>query len=355
MRLLSLASLVLFGLTGCLAAPPLPPAPSTPDDASGALGPSVILLLTPTSTAAATLGAVVSPDTGEPSSTRHIVVPRAQSTSSYVRYEGLRELSLSAGVASDLFGGADAGASTHVSYDVSIEQTLYLAGEQPYDARSRCCDPVGHLDPACGEHVIRAFVGSGTFRYLAQSGASSSAGFGDVEVHDGVSYQVERTRHFASALFAIEVAPSESVCATALCDARSVTGVCTRCRAVGAQSDVGAASAPAEGLLDLRCDDMPPATSARATVRGEVVVEDCYDLASATLSLSGPSLSGGVSAPMTAVDPSGSVSFVRAVDLTTSGAGSAAIALDLGDCRCGDRPARCRLDPELELAIEAVQ
>lgn len=346
--LVSLAFSSLTLLAGCLAAPPLPPAPSTPDDASGALGPSVILLLTPPSAAAATLGAVVSPDTGEPSSTRHIVVPRSASTSSYVRYEGLRELSLSAGVASDLFGGADASASTHVSYDVSIEQTLYLAGEQPYDTRSRCCDPVGHLDPACGEHVIRAFVGSGTFRYLARTESASSVAFGDVEVFDGVSYQVERTRHFVGALFAIEVAPSESVCATAFCDARSVTGVCTRCRAVGAQTDVGAASAPAEGLLDLRCDDMPPLSPARATIRGEVAVEDCYGVASVSLSLPGAS-----SETLTASDRTGSVSFVRAVDLTTTSAGGAAVALDLIDCRCDDRPARCRLDPELELAIES--
>lgn len=341
-----LLTLAPFLVTACVAAPLNAP-PVVPDDASSALGPSVILLLTPTSTPESTLGAIVSPDTGEPSSTRRLVVPLAASTHGYLRYEGVRELTLSAGVASDLFGGTDAGASTHVAYDVSIEQTLYLAGEQPYDTRSRCCDPAGRLDPSCAEHVVRAFVGTGTFRYLARTGTATSGGFAGIEVHDGVSYQVERTRSFAGTLFAIEVGPSAPVCETAFCDLQASDGTCVRCRAVGAQSTVETANAPADDLLEVRCEGMPPGAPARTTLRGELVVDDCSYDGAATLSLG-----GATGEPLTGSDATSRIAFARTVDLTTTSDGRASVSLGLVDCRCHGAPARCRLDPELELAVE---
>lgn len=351
------ALLSLLVLTGCLA-PDVPHfSDAMPEARLPALGPSVVLLLAPESAVSEVVGAVMDPTTNAPLSTRRLVVPATASSLDYAHYEGVREMSVQAGVSSDLFGGIEAGTVTHVSYDVTIHRTVFLAGEQAYDARSRCCtaalDGSGRLDPSCeAGHVVRAFIGSGTLRYLTRSASTSDVGLEGLEIHDGVSYRIERERRFTELVFAVEVAPSAPICEHAFCDQRDAGGTCTRCRALGRQSDLDSFSAPADAVLDVSCVAMASAAPARLSVRGDVVVHDCYGSAAVTLGVRSPDARVPIEIP-SPVGLGSPITFARTVSgLTTTGGGRLEASLDVLRCECGTSSARCSLDTELELAVE---
>lgn len=348
---LGLAGLLL---SGCI----LPGVSSGPADAPDelrALGSNVVLLATPQREPENLLGAVVEPDVG-PLLTRSMIVPATASSLGYLTYDGVREIGVSGGVAiSGLDGDVDVAAITHVSYHVTISDTLYLAGEQAYDARSGCCLERGEVDASCeGGYVVRAFVGTGTFRYLARTEASAGFGAGGIETYGDAVFSVERERYFSHAVFAIEVAPAAPICDRAFCDERDGDGDCVRCRALGMQSELGMLAAPADDLLEVACGAMAPGADARVTVRGDVLSECAGGL---TVSL-GVTARGARSDhfELTTLDAMESpVGFARTLDgFTTSADGTLDASIDLLGCRCDDLPARCRLDRELELAVETV-
>lgn len=326
------------------------------DDVLDALGPRVLLLANPQDSLVGVLGAVIDPVTGSPIPTRRLVVPSATSSLDVVRYSGIRELSVSAGVATDLLGSSSE-LSTHVSYDVTVWQTHYLVGDQPYDADARCCDAAGRVEVECeAGYVVRAFVGSGTLRYLSSEASSRSFGIeeGPFETYGNTRYRVERERRFTSAVFAVEVAAPEAVCERAFCDLRETSGACARCRVLGMEAELSSMTAPAEGALGVVCDGMRAEAEATVTVRGDLSVEDCeFGAPSATLRLR---TEGAVSESFelgSSVGASSPLTFVReSPRLLASSAGLLVADLDLTDCRCGDLPARCVIGRELELAVE---
>lgn len=321
-----------------------------------ALGPRVLLLANPQDSLVGILGSVIDPVTGSPTPTRRLVVPSSTSSLDVVRYSGIRELSVSAGVATDLLGSSS-DLSTHVSYDVTVWQTHYLVGDQPYDASARCCDEAGRVEGACeAGYVVRAFVGSGTLRYLSSEGTSRSLGLpdGPFETHGSNRYRVERERRFTSAVFAVEVALPEGVCDRAFCDERETSGACARCVVLGMEAELSSMTAPADGALGVVCDGMRADAEATVTLRGDVIVEDCSTgVPSATLRLR---TEGAASASLELGSSEGASSpltFARESPRVRASSGGLLVAdLDLVDCRCDDRPARCELGRELELAVE---
>ena len=355
-----LAAVLLAGsslLTTCLATPvgPFEPVGDPDDDARDALGPRVLLLAVPQSSLAGVLGAVIVPETGAPLTTRSLLVPRTSTSLESIGYTGVRELSLSAGVAVDLLGdlGAAAEHVTHVSYDVRINELTYLVGDPLYDAGSRCCDADGSADASCAAgYVTRAYVGTGTLRYLSAGSADAWAD-GPVEVHAGVSYRVARERQFFRSLFAVELADTDALCEHALCDERSAGGACERCRVLGAQSELRSLTAPADAALRVVCEGMRASASAQIDVRGDVRVEDCGTQAVASLRIRSY---GADEQALEMASSEGSISpltFARRTEPVRASAGGVLWAeLDLVDCRCGGAPARCELASDLELAIE---
>lgn len=348
--------LPLLLAAGCFA-PGVLTAPADAPDELRALGPTVVLLATPHESEEAVIGTVVEEGLG-PTLTRTLVVPRSDSAFGYLRYEGLREIGVGAGGGVAL-GGLDADLAaesvTHVSYSVTISDTIYLAGEQAYDLRSDCCGADGSVDPSCeGGYVTRAFVGSGTFRYLARTDVGGSFSAGPIETWGGATFAVERERYFSSAVFAVEVAPAGPICARAFCDERDDRGRCVRCRALGMQSELGMLAAPADDLLEVGCGEMPPGADARVTIRGELEAS-CSIPVEATLAVG---TTGGLPVRVE-LDPIGPmhapIALARTIEgLTTSSGGTLSASIDLVSCTCGGMPARCRLGSELELAIETL-
>lgn len=348
MRWLPLLSLAL---SGCLARP-VDIAPGDEDrELEDALGPRVVLLATPQDSLAGILGATVDPRTGAPIPTRRLVVPGSQRSLDYVRYEGVRALSLENGVAVDPFGSVEDVEASHVSYEVTVSDTHYLAGEVAYDAAGGCCGERGEVEPACAlGYVTRVFVGSGTLRYLRTDGTSLDVE-GPVEIHDGVRYVLLRERRFISAVFAVEVAPAAPVCERAFCDARSTGGACERCRALGRQAELSSMLAPADAALDVVCEGMRASADVTVSLRGDVEVAGCEGEASAVLRVRTEGAAPG-ELEITASAWGGALTFSRELRLAASEGGVTYAAVDLVGCACGGHAARCVLDDDLELAIE---
>ncbi len=282
------------------------------------------------------------------------MIPASTHSLDLVRYSGVREMSVASGVATDLFGGVSDAEVSHVSYDVSIYDSYYLVGEQTYDPSSGCCDPEGALDLSCrAGYVTRIFVGSGTLRYLSDRDTSGSIGAGDVEVFGGRSYRVTRERRFTSAAFAIEVGAAAPICERAFCDVREASGACGACSVRGAAAALDSMTAPADGVLGVLCEGMRAEADASVWVRGDVIVEGCFDDASVSLTLFTDGAQP-IETTLTSSDGARSpLTFLRRTDgVSASSAGTLYAALDLTACRCGEASARCALASDLELAIE---
>lgn len=342
---------LLLLLTGCLARPVDLPPGDEDRELEDALGPRVILLATPQDSLVGILGAVVDPHTGAPTPTRRLVAPRSEHSLDYVRYEGVRALSLANGVAVDPFGSVEDVEATHVSYEVTVSDTHYLVGDLAYDTGGACCDEDGGTSAACElGYVTRVFVGTGTLRYLHDEATSLSLD-GPVEVHDGVRYVVARERRFISSVFAIEVAPPEPICERAFCDVRSEGGACERCRVLGRQAELGSMLAPADAVLDVVCDGMRASADAHVSLRGDITVEDCTSATSARLEIRVEGAAESVLEVEASAPAFDRLTFSRRIDVAATGGGVAYAAVDVLDCRCGGAPARCVLDGDLELAI----
>lgn len=345
-------------VTGCMARPADLRPGDEDEDLMDALGPRVMLLAAPQDSLAGVLGAVIDPATGAPMLTRRMVVPASTRSTDLVTFTGLRAMTVASGVAIDPFGGIDDAEATHVSYDVTVWDSYYLVGEQPYETGSDCCSPDGAIDPSCrAGYVTRAFVGSGTLRYVSDSATSVGGGAGPLEIHGSRSYRVLRERHFTSAVFAVEVAPALAVCEQAFCAEREESGACGMCRVEGRQAEIASMTAPADGALSVLCEHMRAGAEASITLRGDVTVEDClYDPPSATVAIvvDGAQIdrfelssSEGASGPLT---------FSRRTEAVRADAGGVLFAaLDLVECRCGEASARCQLDEDLTLSIDATR
>ena len=202
--------------------------------------------------------------------------------------------------------------------------------------------------------MTRAFVGSGTLRYMSTDTTGGSGGLGPVEIHGARSYRVVRERRFTSSVFAVAIAPAAPLCEQAACDERDARGDCRACVVRGRQADIASMTAPADGVLSLLCEGMRPGEEVSVALRGDVFVDGCLESPSAVLAVV---VEGNETARFEVRSNEvarGPLTFMRRTPaFHANGDGIAFATLDLVSCACGEASARCEIDPELAMAIEA--